>query len=68
MRDFFSIFFFFFLILGAKADSRYKRTGIVMRKVLMGLTCTSLIQEDALWKNSFYQVCELLINTEAIVL
>ena len=40
-KIFFFFFFFFFLkILGAKADPRYKRTRVITRRVLTGLTCT----------------------------
>ena len=35
-----NFFFFFFLNLGAKADLRYKRTRVITRRVLTGLTCT----------------------------
>ena len=33
--------FFFFLNLGAKADPRYKRSRVITRRVLTGLTCTT---------------------------
>ena len=32
-------FFFFFFFLGAKADPGYKRTRVITRRVLTGLTC-----------------------------
>ena len=40
----FNFFFFliFFLNLGANADPRYKRTRVITRRVLMGLTCNSM--------------------------
>ena len=40
-------FFFFFLkILGAKADPRYKRTRVITRRVLTGLTCISCFENS----------------------
>ena len=39
----FFFFFFFLKILGAKADPRYKRTRVITRRVLTGLTCTELL-------------------------
>ena len=33
-------FYFFIKLLGAKADPRYKRTRVITRQVLTGLTCT----------------------------
>ena len=38
-KKIFFFFFFFLKILGAKADPRYKRTRVITRRVLTGLTC-----------------------------
>ena len=40
----FFFFFFFLKILGAKADPRYKRTRVITRRVLTGLTCSKVNQ------------------------
>ena len=41
-KKFIFLFFFFLKILGAKADPRYKRTRVITRRVLTGLTCNMI--------------------------